>query len=321
MRIFVAGGTGTLGVPLIRLLRSRGHEVVALTRSETKRPLMESLGADTAVADALDPSGLRSAVVTARPTHVVHLLTALPGSGAPARAADLEPTNRLRVEGTKNLIEAAVAAGATRIVAESFLIVYGIGNHGTDPVDEDVPLLPVRPGQAFGQAIEALRSLESQVLDVDRRGAIEGIVLRYGGFYGPDAPSTRFLVERLQRRRLPLPRDGHGRLPFVHVDDAAAATAASLEQGRRGAVYNVVDDEPVSLAEFARRTAAVVGAPNPLVVPRWLVRLASPIAAELVDLRLPLSNARARRELGWAPRYSTTREGLAQVAGAFHRLS
>jgi len=318
MRVFVAGGTGTLGRPLVRLLVSKGHHVFVMTRAEARRPLIEALGAEAVVADALDADAVGRAVVAARPTHVVHLLTALPPNGAPSRPADLEPTNRLRIDGTRHLVEAAVAAGATRIVAESFPMVYGVGDHGPEPMDEDRQWLPVRSGQAFGPTIEALRSLETQIVAADRDGRIEGVVLRYGGVYGPDAPSTRFLLDQLRRRRLPLPRLPDALFSFVHAADAAEATLAALEGGRHGAVYNVVDNEPLSFAGFVRTAAAAIGAPRPFTVPLWLVRLAAPVAAELMSVRLPLSNARARAELGWTPRVSTVGEGFAGLSGGGH---
>src|SRR4029453_7740076 len=168
MNVFVAGGSGTIGIPLVRALKTAGHDVTALTRSVQKRDDLRALGVSVAVADALNREALIAAVRAARPTHVIHQLTALP-KDAPRRASDLTATNRLRIDGTRNLLDAAVAAGARRFVVGSFAPLSPRGPVAPDPQDE---------------AAVAVRSMESQVLDATRRGVIEGIVLRYGLFYG-----------------------------------------------------------------------------------------------------------------------------------------
>jgi len=295
MKVFLAGGSGAIGVPLVRGLVAMGHQVTALTRTPANAPKLHALGATPAVADALDADALRRVVVAARPTHVIHELTALP-KGGPKSARELEPTNRLRVDGTRHLIDAAVAAGAKRFVVGSFALLGG--------AKERVPA----PARA---AAEAMASMESQVLEASARHLFEGIILRYGMFYGPENGMTDQMIALARRRLLPTVRGDRGLLPAIHLDDAASATIAALERGAPGSLYDIVDDEPVSMSEIARAIAESVGAPRPFAVPAWLPRLLSPYMARLLTIRLPLSNAKARAELGWRPLYPTIRDGLA----------
>jgi nucleoside-diphosphate-sugar epimerase len=300
MRVFLAGGSGAIGVPLIRALTAAGHHVTALTRSAANAPALRALGATAAVADALDADALRRVVVEAKPTHVIHELTAIPKGGVRS-ARDLAATNRLRIDGTRNLIEAAVAAGATRIVAGSFALFRG-GPAVEAPAD-------------MREAAEAVRSMESQILDASRSGRIEGVVLRYGLFYGPETGSTVQMIAMVKRRMLPRIRGDHGLLSNIHVDDAASATVAALERGSAGSLYDIVDDRPVSFSEIVDNLATAARAPRPFAVPAWLPRLLMPYMARMVALRVPLSNEKARAELGWRPAYPTIREGLAQTLG------
>jgi nucleoside-diphosphate-sugar epimerase len=297
MNVFIAGGSGAIGVPLVRALVARGHQVTALTRSAANEPMLRALGATPAVADALDAEALRRVVIAARPTHVVHQLTALPKAG-PKRASDLAPTNRLRIEGTKNLLSAAVAAGATRLVGGSFALM-GAERGGVPPEAQ--------------QAADAVRSMESQILDASARGLIEGVVLRYGLFYGPENVSTQQMIALARRRLLPTVRGDRGLLPLVHVDDAADATVAALERAAPGTVYDIVDDRAVSMSDIVRAIAESVGAPRPFAVPSWLPRLLSPYMARMLAMRLPLSNEKARVELGWRPAHPTIRDGLPRL--------
>jgi nucleoside-diphosphate-sugar epimerase len=296
MKVFVAGGSGTIGVPLVRALVAAGHEVVATTRSREKERLIRGLGATPVVVDALDAAALERAVTAAAPTHVVHELTALPKTG-PRRASDLESTNRLRDEGTRNLLRASIAAGTRRIVVGSFAM---IGS---------APEVRARGAEVDG-AVQAVRSMESQVLEAARLGTIEGIVLRYGLFYGPGNPATEEMIALVRRRRLPRLRNDGGLLPYIHLSDAVTATVTALDRGPSGSVYDVVDDHPTSFSEMVAGMAEIVGAPRPFAVPGWLLRLVAPYTARLLTLRLPLSNEKARRELGWAPAFPSYREGL-----------
>ena len=298
MNVFIAGGTGAIGVPLVRQLVAAGHQVTASTRSAAKVPLLERLGARAAVVDALDIEALRHAVVAAQPTHVIHQLTALPQIGARS-ARDLEPTNRLRIEGTRNLIAAAVAAGAKRLAGGSFALIGAAPSAG---VPKEV--LP---------AAEAVRSMESQILDASRSGAIEGVVLRYGLFYGREVASTVDMIAAAKRRMLPAIRGDLSLLPCIHVDDAAAATVAALDRAPAGTTYDIVDDQAVSFSEMVRAIAEATGARRPIELPSWLPRLIAPYMSRMISLRLPLSNAGARADLGWRPIYPTMREGLQQA--------
>jgi nucleoside-diphosphate-sugar epimerase len=298
MNVFVAGGSGAIGVPLIRALVAAGHQVTASTRSSANASMLRSLGAIPVIVNALDADALTRVVVAAHPTHVIHQLTALP-KGGPRNARDLIPTNRLRIEGTRNLLAAAISAGAKRILGGSFALIGG----SSAAVPADVK-----------DASDAVRSMESQILDASRAGAIEGIVLRYGMFYGPESASTIEMLTMARRRMLPRIRGDRSLLPCIHVDDAARATVAALERAPAGSTYDIVDDEPVSFSAIVQAVAEAAGAPPPIALPLWLPRLVAPYMARMIALRLPLSNAKARTELGWQPLFPTIRQGLRQMA-------
>jgi nucleoside-diphosphate-sugar epimerase len=297
MNVFVAGGSGTIGVPLVRALRAAGHQVTALTRSAQKKTELSASGVSVAVADALDRDALIAAVRETRPTHVIHQLTALPKE-APRRASDLVATNRLRVDGTRNLLDAAIAAGAARFVVGSFAPLSPRGPVNTATEDE---------------AAAAVRSMETQVLDATRRGAIEGVILRYGLFYGLETPSTLAMIEMIRKRRLPVVRGDTGQLPVIHIADAVSATVRALGQARAGAIYDIVDDRAVSMTEIVEAIAEFTGSAPPLKVPAWLPRLVAPYVSRVTSIRLPLSNQAVKAELGWRPKYPTMRDGLAEM--------
>ncbi len=301
MNVFVAGGSGTIGIPLVRALVAAHHQVTALTRSSNKRDELHALGASVAIADALNCEALSAALEAARPTHVVHQLTALP-KGGPRRRSDLEATNRLRIEGTRNLLEAAIHAGARRFVVGSFAMLAPRGPVGAS--DDD--------------AAAAIRSMERQVLDAVERGSIEGVILRYGMFYGLEVPSTVAMIDMVRRRRLPVVRGDGSLLPLIHVEDAVRATLCALDVAPSGATYDIVDDHPVSLTEIVVGIAEHTGSPMPIRVPAWLPRLVAPYMARLTSTRMSLSNAKAKAELGWHPQFSSLHEGLAQM---FHRAT
>ena len=294
MNIFIAGGSGTIGIPLVRALVGAGHQVTALTRSPDKRQMLEALGASAAIADALDRDALMSAVAAAHPTHVIHQLTALPKEG-PRRTSDVEATNRLRIDGTRNLLQAAIGVHARRFIVGSFAPLAGSD--------------PVKPPDAAA----AVRSMESQVLGATEQGLIEGVVLRYGGFYGPGVPSTTALVERVRRRGVPVVRGDTGQLPLVHIDDAVSATVLALDRAPAGSTYEIVDDHAASMTEIVTTVARYAGSAPPLRVPAWLPRLVAPYMARVMAIRMPLSNARAKAELGWQPTYPTIQQGVAQM--------
>jgi nucleoside-diphosphate-sugar epimerase len=295
VKVFVAGASGTIGIPLVRALVDAGHQVVALTRSPGKCSALEALGASAVVADALDRDALVAAVSAAQPTHVIHQLTALPREG-PRRPSDIEPTNRLRVEGTANLLHATIGVRARRFIVGSFAPLAGMGSASTQ-----------------GAAAAAVRSMERQVIEAAREGLIEGVVLRYGMFYGPGVPSTAALVDMVRRRRLPVVRKDTGQLPLIHIDDAVNATVLALERATAGATYDIVDDYPASMTEIVTTLAKYAGSSAPFRVPAWLPRLVAPYLARMTAMRMPLSNARAKAELGWEPKYPTIQQGLAEM--------
>lgn len=302
MNVFIAGGSGAIGVPLTRALVAAGHQVTALTRSASKQAELRALGATAAIADALDRDRLVAAVELAHPTHVIHQLTALPRDGA-RRPSDLEATNRLRIDGTRNLLDAAVNAGARRFIVGSFAI---LSPRGPRDVQTDDP------------AAVAVRSMESQVLERTKQRAIEGVILRYGLFYGPETPSTVAMINMVRKRRLPVVRGDAGQLPCIHIDDAVSATVAALDRAPAGASYDIVDDHAVSMTEIVEAIAEYAGAAQPFRVPAWLPRLVAPYMFRLASMRMSLSNAKAKAELGWQPKYSTMREGLAEM---FHHAA
>lgn len=304
MRVFVAGATGAIGRPLVRQLRDAGH-VVGMTRSERRAGLLRELGAEPVIADALDAAATRHAVAAARPDAVVNELTDLARPLNPRKYGDwLATTNRLRIDGTRNLADAAKAAGARQLVSQSVAFAYAFEPGAKT---EDDALL----GPEAGQMASALRSLEETTL-----AAPGGIVLRYGFFYGPGtayAPGGQ-QIELIRKRRMPIIAGGKGAFPFIHVEDAAAATRAAVEAGSPG-VYNVVDDEPAYGRDWIPHVASLVGAKPPRRVPGWLAKLvAGPLAQMAMNLQ-PVSNEKARDALGWTLRYPSWREGFRAELG------
>ena len=267
-----------------------------MTRSSARQAQIAQLGATPVAADALDAVAVERVVRATSPTHLVHQLTALPVAG-PRSEADLEATNRLREEGTRNLLRAAEAVGIRRIVVGSFA-----------PFAARIPT--TRRCEGIERAVRAVQSMEEQVLAASRRGAIEGIVLRYGLFYGTGTPSTDQMIALARKRRLPTLMNDRGRLPFIHLADAVTATVAALHSGVSTGVYHIVDDQPASMSEMVREMAALTGAPQPFAIPRWLLQLTQPYLARMLSLDLSLPNADARRDLGWSPRFPSYREGL-----------
>jgi nucleoside-diphosphate-sugar epimerase len=310
MRVFVAGATGAIGKQLVPRLVAAGHEVHGMTRSESKQAMLHELGAVPVVADALDPDQVAEAVGRARPDVIVHQLTAL-GSIDSLNPRHLEravaPTNRLRTEGTDHLLSAGQAVGVRRFVAQSNFASYA--RTGGPVKSEEDPFDP-SPAREMREGAAAIRHLEEAVL-----GArwTEGIVLRYGAFYGPGtsmAPGGE-LSEMIRKRKFPLVGDGGGVWSFIHVTDAAEATVAAVEHGSRG-VYNVVDDDPAPVAEWLPAMAQELGARKPVRVPRFIVRLFAGEAGVVMmtDVR-GASNAKAKRELAWRPAHPSWRQGLA----------
>ncbi|MGH2957931.1 MAG: NAD-dependent epimerase/dehydratase family protein [Solirubrobacterales bacterium] len=308
MRILVAGATGVIGKQLIPRLVGAGHEVTGMTRSESKRRLVSDLGATPVIADALDPEQVATAVAEAEPEAIVHQLTALDDVNVRKFARSFALTNRLRTEATDHLLSAGRAAGVRRFVAQSFAG-WPYARDGAAVKSEDEPLDPSPPAQ-MRETLEAIRYLERAVAEDDR---IEGVALRYGGFYGPGtslAPGGEQL-EAIRRRRFPIVGDGGGMLSLIHVADAADATAVALERGASG-VYNVVDDDPVPAREFITVLSEELGVGKPRRVPRWIGRLiAGEAAVTMLTEGRGASNAKAKRELGWEPKHASWRDNLA----------
>jgi 2-alkyl-3-oxoalkanoate reductase len=301
MRILVAGAVGRQLIP--ELVR-RGHDVIGTTRTQAKLRAIEQAGAAAIILDALDSAAVLEVVSAIRPEVVVHQATALAGALDPRRFKQaFIPTNRLRDQGTRNLVDAARHSGA-RVVAQSYAG-WPYAREGGPVKTEEDPLDP-RPPAAFRGVLDALRSLEATVLDAN------GIVLRYGGFYGPGT-SIAFdgeHAELLRRRRFPLIGAGTGVWSFVHVGDVATATALAIERGRPG-IFNIVDDDPAPVAEWLPYAARLLGAQPPWRLPRWLGRL---IAGEHVDVLMNevrgASNAKAKAQLAWHLQYPTWRDGF-----------
>jgi nucleoside-diphosphate-sugar epimerase len=310
MKTFVAGATGAVGTRLVPQLVANGHEVVGTTRSPEKVEALRALGAEPVVLDVLDAEAVGRAVSEAAPEVVVHQATALSEMGN-MRNLDKEftETNRLRTAGTDNLLAAAKAVEAKKFVAQSFAG-WPYAKDGEWVKDESAPLDESPPATAV-ESMAAIRHLEAAVEDADGIG----IVLRYGGFYGPGtslAEGGAFL-EPIRKRQFPIVGNGAGMWSFVHIDDVAGATLAAIERGRRG-VYNVVDDEPASAADWMPYLAQQLGAKPPRRVPEWLGRL---LAGELFVLMMTeargASNAKAKRELGWEPIHPSWREGFSSM--------
>ena len=314
MNIFVAGATGALGRPLVAQLVKNGHEVTGMTRSESKQDLLRELGARPVVADALDPDAVARAVAEAEPDVIVHQLTAIGAFNPRRMERDFAATNRLRTEGTDHLLAAGRAVGVKRFVAQSFAP-WPYARTGGMVKSEDDPLDTTPPAQVR-TTLEAIVYLERAVTGADWT---EGIALRYGGFYGPGTSvSLNPLgeqVEMIRARKLPLAGKGTAVWSFIHIEDAAAATVEAIEHGKRG-VYNVVDDDPAPVSEWLPALAKALGAKPPRRVPVLLARIAGGEAAAIMMTELRgASNTKAKRELGWQPRYPSWREGFARGLG------
>lgn len=304
----MAGATGVIGRALVPMLVRDGHEVTGMTRSSERADGIRRQGADAVVADAFDAERLRDAVVAARPEVVIHELTDIPRSIDPKHYAEaFERNNRLRREGTRNLVDAGLAAGARRIVAQSIAFVYRYGG-GVLHTEED-PL-----AVEWGDIVQAVAALEEAITGT---AGIEGVVLRYGYLYGPGTSyaSDGSQAEMVRRRRLPIVGDGGGVFSFIHTEDAAAATVRALDRGTAGA-YNIVDDEPAPVRDWLPVYAEAVGAPRPRRVPEFLARwIAGERAVQMMTRTEGASNQRAKAELGLELRYPSWRRGFIEALG------
>jgi nucleoside-diphosphate-sugar epimerase len=312
MRILVAGATGAVGLYLVPQLIASGHSVVGTTRTSGKAEIIRRMGAEPTIADGLDAPSIRAAVLAAKPDVVIDQMTDL------AAVTDLRhfdrafaTTNRLRTEGTDFLLAAAREAGVKRFIAQSFCG-WTYGRSG-EAVKTEADALDVDPPEELRRTLEAIQYLEGAVAGST---SLEGIVLRYGSFYGPDTGMlSRAMIDQVRRRRVPLIGGGGGQWSFIHVEDAASAAVAAIERGAPGNIYNIVDDEPAPVSEWLPALATLVGARPPIRVPAWLGRLfaGEHLVSMMTEVRAG-SNAKAKRELGWQPAHPSWRQGFAEVA-------
>jgi nucleoside-diphosphate-sugar epimerase len=314
MKVFVAGATGALGQRLVPQLVARGHEVIGMTQTPAKQDLLRVLGARPVVADALDADAVAHAVAEAEPQVIVHQLTALKGIDFRHIDRSFALTNRLRTEGTDHLLAAGRAIGVQRVVAQSYAGWPFARTDGAVKSEEDA--LDPDPPDALRATLDAIRHVERAVTAIDWG---EGVVLRYGGFYGPgtnlSSDPRAEMAEVVRKRKFPLVGDGAGIWSFIHIDDAAAATVAAVEHGATG-IYQVVDDEPAPVRDWLPTLAKTLGAKPPRHLPRWLGRLAAGEAATVMMTEVRgASNAKAKRELDWQPRYASWRTGFADGLG------
>lgn len=311
MRVFVAGATGAIGSPLVAALLRHGHQVIGTTRSPDRARSIEAAGATPAVLDALDRAAVIRAVADATPDVIIHELTSIPLDFNPRRFDQaFAMTNRLRTEGTDHLIAAAEAAGVRRFIAQSFAAwVYAREGSRvkmeTDPVDDDPPTQVRR-------TLDAIRHVERATLE----GPFEGVALRYGWFYGPGSLSrTGPIADALRRKRFPIAGSGTAVWSFIHLYDAAEATALAVDRGMPG-VYNITDDEPAEVRVWLPAYAAAVGAPPPPRVPRWLGRMfGGALTVTMMNELRGAANAKARSALGWELRYPSWRTGFREGLG------
>ena len=313
MKVFVAGATGAVGKQLVPQLIKGGYEVVALTRSARHMEALRAAGAEPVVADALDRDAIVRAIQEAAPEVIIHELTALSGvKNFKKFDEEFALTNRLRTEGTDNLLAGARAAGTRRFIAQSFGN-WNYARTGTGLKTEEDALDP-NPPEHQRESLAAIRSLEAAVTGAE---GIDGIALRYGNLYGPGTSIALDgdIVATVRKRGLPLVGDGAGVWSFIHAEDAAAAAVAAIQRGAPG-VYNVCDDEPAPVHSWLPELARAVGAKPPFRIPVWLARpLIGDVGVSMMTEIRGASNAKAKRELGWQPQYTTWREGFRKGLG------
>ena len=303
MRVLVVGASGAVGTRLVPQLVERGHEVIGTFRSPGRGKSLEALGAKAVQLDVLDRRAVRETVLEVEPEAIVNEATALAEANF-SRSLDrsFTDTNRIRVEGTDALLAAAWEAGVQRFVAQSFASMRYAREGGWVKSEED-PIAPA-PAASARESFDAMEHLDEAVTNAG------GIALRYGGFYGA---SNDGLIEPVRKRQFPIVGGGNGHFSFIHLDDAASATALALEH-EGPAIYNIVDDDPAPVKEWLPVLASTLGAKPPRHVPAWLAKLfAGELAVMMGTEGRAASNAKAKRELGWTPRYPSWRQGFAAV--------
>lgn len=310
MKVLVAGATGALGRHLVPQLVEAGHEVTGMTRSADSIPALRTMGADAVVADALDGGAVNDAVAKAAPEVVIHQLTAIKDINPKRFDQDFAMTNRLRTEGVDHLLAAAKTAGARRFVVQSFAG-WNLARDGGPTKTEEDPLDP-DPVPATVESLKAIEHLES-VVTTD--GEIEGLALRYGGFYGPGSliGTGGSMLARIRARKVPLVGDGGGIWSFIHFVDAASATVRAVEQGAPG-IYQIADDDPAAANVWLPELARIIGAKPPRKVPVWLARLAAgELGVSMFTQLRGADNTKAKRDLNWQPKYASWRQGFREA--------
>ena len=311
MRVFLAGGTGVIGRALVPQLRDAGHEVTAMTRYESRAERLREHGVEAVVCDAFETENVARVVAAARPDVVVNQLTDIPDAINPRKMAEQFETNdRLRTEGTRNLMRAAEAAGARRLISQSIAWAYA----PTEGLWSEDDRLWAEAPEPWGRSVGAVGALEEATLGSEK---VEGVVLRYGLFYGAGTAfaSDGSTAGMVRKRAFPVVGRGTAVYSFIHVDDAASATVAALDHGGPGA-YNVTDDDPAVMREWLPQYAEAIGARPPRRVPRFIARLAAGKFGLYMSTGLQgATNARAKRELGWQPRWASWRDGFREALG------
>ena len=311
MKIFIAGATGAVGRPLVSACIKAGHSVIGLTRTPARADLIRAMGAEPAVADGLDAAAISAVMGSTRPDAVIHEMTSLAGT-TDLRNFDrtFAGSNRLRTRGTDILLAAARESGVRRFIAQSYCgWPYA---RGGEAIKTESDALDPDPPAELRATLEAIRYVEKTVTGSTNP---EGIVLRYGSFYGRGTGMMeRAMLEQIRKRRMPLIGDGAGWWSFVHVDDAAAATLKALEYGKPGSIYNIVDDDPAQVREWLPALAEIVGAKRPFHLPAWIARVVAGehLVAMMTQVRAG-SNRKARTEFGWQPRHPSWREGFSEI--------
>ncbi len=311
MKIFVAGATGAVGRRLVPLLTAAGHEVAGLTRSPAKADLLRRISATPVIADALDRAAVMDVVKREKPEIVIHELTSIKDLDMRNFDQGFTETNRLRTEGTDNLLAAARAAGVCRFIAQSFAG-WPYAREGGPVKTEEDPLDPGPPA-AFRRTLEAIRYLESAIIG---ETAVEGLILRYGSFYGPGTAISQegWMVNDIRKRRVAIIGGGGGVWSFTHIDDDARFTRAAIERGAPG-VYNIVDDDPAPVSQWLPALAESVGAKPPRRIPAWIARfMIGDAVMFMTDVR-GASNAKAKQAFGVNLIWPSWRDGFKEGLG------
>lgn len=307
MKVLVAGATGAIGRPLLPLLIKAGHQVAGITRSAEKAALISAAGAEPVICDVLDRAKLVETLARVRPDAVIHQLTELPQELDLKKLKDAyRNNNRIRSEGTKNLLDAALLAGTRRFLVQSMASWYRPGKTGLRTEHDQLYLNAPEP---VGKGVRTVKYMETIVLE----SQMEGIVLRYGAFYGPGTWFSRdgSASDQILARKYPIIGTGSGVYSWIHIEDAAEATAAALERAQPG-VYNVADDEPAPVREWLPFYASLIGAAPPRRVPFVVARFVGGGLVKWQSTMPGVSNARIKKLLDWKPRYETWRRGFAE---------